>query len=64
MKVTKDTLLVDIIRVNPDVLRVFQKYGMGCASCMGISNENVLRAARTHGADVDELIADLEKTFK
>ena len=33
MKVTKDTIIIDVIRQNPDTARYFYAIGMHCIGC-------------------------------
>ena len=61
MKITKDTLIFDILRLHPESLEVFNSYNMGCASCLGIQSESVEKASLMHGLDMDKLIEDLNK---
>ena len=61
MKITKDSLIADIIRIYPKALDIFEKYNMGCISCMGLQNESLEKGCLMHGLSVDDLIQDIEK---
>jgi len=61
MKITKDSLIADIIRLYPKTLDIFEKYNMGCTSCMGIQNESLEKGCIMHGLNVDDIIQDIEK---
>ncbi len=58
--ITKDTLIIDVLDINPDAREVFEKYGMHCLTCM-FASEPVEDAAAVHGIDVDELLKELNK---
>lgn len=60
-KFSKESIIGDIIRVNPNTIAIFRAHGMGCLGCPSASGENVEKAAGIHGIDVEQLIADLNK---
>lgn len=64
MDITKTTLIADILRKHPGSAKVFDKYKMGCASCMGMQNETVEKASLMHGIDMEALVEDLKKAAK
>ena len=33
--ITKDTLIIDVLEINPNAREVFDKYDMHCLTCMG-----------------------------
>ncbi len=49
----------EAIKFHPDVVEVFNKYHMGCFTCMGATAESIESGAQMHGVDVDELLTDL-----
>ena len=57
--ITKDMSITDIVFDYPEVMPVFQKYGMGCIGCMAAQFEDLNQGAEVHGIDADLLIADL-----
>lgn len=64
MKITKDTLISDILKSFPKSLEVFEKYNMACFSCMGVQKETLEKGSLMHGLDVNELIKELEVLTK
>ncbi len=64
MEITKDTLIADIVRENPKTLDVFEKYNMGCTSCMGLQSESLEKGCLMHGLKVDDIIKELKKLTK
>ncbi|MDD3395597.1 MAG: DUF1858 domain-containing protein [Acidaminococcaceae bacterium] len=60
-KITKDSGIIDAVQEHPEILEVFQEYGLGCVGCMAAHFETIGQGAQAHGLDVDALIADLNK---
>ncbi|WP_022852131.1 DUF1858 domain-containing protein [Limisalsivibrio acetivorans] len=60
MEITKKTIIADVLRHNPKTSEVFEKYNMGCVSCMGVANESIEKGCLMHGLDVEEVLADLK----
>jgi hybrid cluster-associated redox disulfide protein len=61
MEITKDTIIADVLKYNPKTVEVFDKFNMGCISCMGVQNESLEKGSLMHGMDVNELLAELKK---
>jgi hydroxylamine reductase len=59
MKITKDMLIADILRVNPKAAQILMASGMGCLGCPASQAESLEQAAGVHGIDLDELIKKL-----
>lgn len=62
MEITKKTIIADILKAYPGSAEIFEKFHMGCTSCMGVSNESIEKGSRMHGLDPDEFLAEI-KTF-
>ena len=56
---TKDMTIGEALQAHPKVIEVFNKYHMGCFTCMGATAESIERGAQMHGVDVEELLSDL-----
>ena len=56
-KITKDTLIGDILRMDTDTAPYFLEIGMHCLGCPASQNETVEEACQVHGTDVDALVA-------
>jgi hypothetical protein len=59
---TPATMIPDLLRSHPPARRVLDRYGLnGCGGRLGPA-ESVAFFARTHGVDVDRLLAELRHT--
>ncbi|AEI15797.1 MULTISPECIES: DUF1858 domain-containing protein [Flexistipes] len=64
MSITKDQLIADILKENPGSVEVFEKFNMGCVSCLGVQNETLEKGCTMHGLDVNEVLKELKKIEK
>ncbi|MBP7840058.1 MAG: DUF1858 domain-containing protein [Acidaminococcaceae bacterium] len=60
-KITKDTGIIDAVQQHPEIIEVFQNYGLGCIGCMAAHYETIGQGAGAHGLDVDALVSDINK---
>lgn len=58
-KITKDTIIADVLRLDPGTAPFFLEIGMHCLGCPSASGESVEAACMVHGVDADELIAKI-----
>jgi len=58
-KVTAETLISEVLDINPEAAPIFMGMGMHCLGCAMASGETVGEAAEVHGVDVDGLLAQL-----
>ncbi len=58
-KITKDMIIMDVLRMVPESANLFLEIGMHCLGCPSASGESVEQACMVHGADCDELIAKI-----
>ncbi|WP_084167885.1 DUF1858 domain-containing protein [Pelobacter seleniigenes] len=58
-KITKDMTFQQVIQLNPEVGKVFDKYNLGCVGCLGASTESLAQGIRAHGLNLDDVLADL-----
>ena len=58
-KITKDTLIMDIVQINPEAVGILQRYGMHCLGCAIAHGETVGEAAAVHGADLEQMLDEL-----
>jgi hybrid cluster-associated redox disulfide protein len=58
-KITKSTLIIDVLRAHPQARAIFAAHGMGCMGCMGSEAETVENGARMHGINVEILLREL-----
>ena len=64
MKVTKETVIGEIIDFDQNASQVFFGDGMFCLGCPHARGEALEDACAAHGVNVDELVADLNKYFE
>ena len=60
MKVTKETLIGDILDFDVETARFFFEIGMHCLGCPHSRGESIEEACAVHGIDVDEFIESLQ----
>ena len=56
MKVTKETLIGDILDHNVETARFFFEIGMHCLGCPHSRGESIADACQVHGTDADALV--------
>ena len=57
MKITKDTIIGDILTIAPQATPLFMSIGMHCLGCPSARAETVEQACRVHGVDPNALLA-------
>ena len=55
----KDTIISEVLEVDPDCAIFFYEIGMYCLSCPMSSGETIEEACAVHGVDCDELLERL-----
>jgi hypothetical protein len=59
-KVTKDSLIGEVIRMGPGAKAVIQKYfGNGCFTCAGINVESISFGSMMHNLDPNKIVDEL-----
>ena len=58
-KITKDTIIAEVIRINPNAGEILMSYGMHCLGCAIAHGETVGQAAEVHGADLEAMLEEL-----
>lgn len=56
MKVTKDSLIGDILDYDVNTAQFFFEIGMHCLGCPHSRGESVAEACAVHGTDADQLV--------
>lgn len=59
MQVNRDTLIGEMLGINPEVSDILLEYGMHCIGCAASAGETISEACEVHGIDADELIEDI-----
>ena len=62
-KITKDTIIGDILDIAPDTAPIFLSIGMHCLGCPSSRGETVEQACMVHGVDVDVLLDKLNQSI-
>ena len=56
MKVTKETLIGDVLDFDVETARFFFEIGMHCLGCPSARGESIEQACAVHGTDADALV--------
>lgn len=59
MQVTKDMLIGELVRLNPNIAAILMRAGMHCLGCPSAQAESLAEAAMVHGIDADILVAQI-----
>lgn len=62
-KVTRKTIIGDILDEDPKASPFFLEIGMHCLGCPASRGETVEEACNVHGVDADDLIGRLNEYF-
>ncbi len=62
--VTKDTIILDVLRLDQGTAPFFLEIGMHCLGCPSASGESIAEACAVHGVDADELVNKLNEYLK
>jgi hybrid cluster-associated redox disulfide protein len=59
MKVTKDSIIGDILDADIETAQFFFAIGMHCLGCPASRGESIADACAVHGTDADELVKQI-----
>ena len=62
-RVTKDTIIMDVLNFDAGTAPFFLEIGMHCLGCPSARGESIAQACAVHGVDADELVAKLQAHF-
>ena len=60
-KITKDMIISDILKNNPNAEKVFKEMGMMCLGCPASQAESLFDACQVHNVSCDEVLEKLNK---
>ena len=60
-KITKDMVIGDILRMDPEMAGVLVAGGMHCVGCPSSINESLEQACYVHGLDADAVLANINE---
>ena len=63
-KITKDTIIGDILDIAPQTAPIFLSIGMHCLGCPSSRGETVEEACMVHGVPVDELLEKINASIR
>ena len=58
-KVTKNTLIGQLLQIDPNIAAILMRAGMHCIGCPSSQMESLEEAAMDHGMDVDVLVQQI-----
>lgn len=58
-RVTKDTMIGDLLQIDPNVAPLLLNIGMHCLGCPSSQMETIEEAAMVHGLDPDDLVVEI-----
>ena len=61
MKITKDTIIGDVLLIDVELAPFFFEIGMHCLGCPSARGESIEMACEVHGTDADELVAKINE---
>jgi hybrid cluster-associated redox disulfide protein len=59
MKITKESVIGDVLDYAPETAQFFFEIGMHCLGCPSARGESIADACMVHGTDADQLIAKI-----
>ena len=59
MKVTKDSIIGEVLDFDRDTAKFFLEIGMHCLGCPSARVESIEMACEVHGTNADELVAKI-----
>ena len=63
-EITKDTIIMDVLKIDQGTAAFFYEIGMHCLGCPSASGETIEEACAVHGVDVDELVDNINDYLK
>ena len=61
MEVNKSMIIRDVLLIDPGTARIMMEFGMHCLGCPHATAESLEDACAAHGANVDELVHQLNE---
>ena len=58
-RVTKDTMIGDLLQIDQNVAPLLLNIGMHCLGCPSSQMEKIEEAAMVHGLDPDDLVVEI-----
>lgn len=61
MKITKESIIGDVLDFDIETAKFFFEIGMHCLGCPASRGESIEDACAVHGTDADELVGKLNE---
>ena len=61
MEVNKSMIIREVLMMDPGTARIMMEFGMHCLGCPHATAESLEDACAAHGANVDELVHQLNE---
>ena len=61
--ITREMFIGEIVRLYPETMKIFEKYGLDCFECQIADFEALEHGANVHKVDVDVLLEELNRTI-
>ncbi|HHW48551.1 MAG TPA: DUF1858 domain-containing protein [Clostridiaceae bacterium] len=58
-KVTVDTIIADVLKMDRGTIPIFLNSGMHCLGCPSSQGESIAEACAVHGIDAEKLVKEL-----
>ncbi|MBE6824650.1 MAG: DUF1858 domain-containing protein [Ruminococcaceae bacterium] len=62
-KVTKSSIIGDVLDMYPQTAQFFLEMGMHCLGCPAARGETIEEACQVHGANADELVEKINSAI-
>lgn len=62
-KVTKDSIIGDVLDMYPQTAEYFLQMGMHCLGCPSARGETIEQACMVHGADCEQLVNNINSAI-
>ena len=62
-KITKDTIIGDILDIAPETAPIFMSIGMHCLGCPSARGETVEQACAVHGVNSEALLLKINASI-
>ena len=60
-QISKDMVIADLIKVDPNIATILMRSGMHCVGCPSAQAETLAEAAMVHGFDADVLTQQINE---
>ena len=64
MKVTKESIIGEVLDEAPETAKFFIEIGMHCLGCPSARGESIEMACEVHGTDADELVERINEALE